>query len=192
MKIEVDNEIYEYLRKKAIPFEDTPNTVLRRLLFGERPEAVSTVRSASIGIQTTRQKTVSDIFVSFLLKSEFGGGFSKTAGYRMMYESGTHRIYFQNFNKPSEKIWFRITENPLKLLAQTDKEGIICLTNPAERYAYILPVKDIMEQARRSGWTRDYLEVNIDVPSSRWIELNWRIDSYLHKYTEETERVNNG
>ena len=31
-KIEIDNEVWQYLKKNAEPFEDTPNTVLRRLL----------------------------------------------------------------------------------------------------------------------------------------------------------------
>jgi hypothetical protein len=36
--IEVDDEVYEFLRVHAIPFEDkTPNDVLRRLLLGAGP-----------------------------------------------------------------------------------------------------------------------------------------------------------
>jgi uncharacterized protein YfbU (UPF0304 family) len=33
LKIDVDEEVYDYLKEKAEPFTDTPNTVLRRLLF---------------------------------------------------------------------------------------------------------------------------------------------------------------
>ncbi len=33
-KIEVDDEVYRYLKSKAEPFVDNPNTVLRRELFG--------------------------------------------------------------------------------------------------------------------------------------------------------------
>ncbi len=32
-KIEVDEEVWQFLKRNAEPFEDTPNSVLRRLLF---------------------------------------------------------------------------------------------------------------------------------------------------------------
>lgn len=32
-KIDVDEEVWQYLKKNAEPFEDTPNSVLKRLLF---------------------------------------------------------------------------------------------------------------------------------------------------------------
>jgi len=34
-RIEVDKKVWNYLKGKAEPFEDTPNAVLNRLLFGE-------------------------------------------------------------------------------------------------------------------------------------------------------------
>ena len=33
-KIDVDEELWQFLKKNAEPFEDTPNSVLKRLLFG--------------------------------------------------------------------------------------------------------------------------------------------------------------
>ncbi|MBW2741027.1 MAG: hypothetical protein JRE64_19765 [Deltaproteobacteria bacterium] len=33
-KIDVDEEIWQFLKENAEPFEDTPNSVLKRLLFG--------------------------------------------------------------------------------------------------------------------------------------------------------------
>ena len=35
-KIEVDEKVWNYLKSKAEPFEDTPNSVLNRILFSER------------------------------------------------------------------------------------------------------------------------------------------------------------
>ena len=35
MKIEIDQEVCEFLQKNAIPFVDTPNSVLRKLLLGK-------------------------------------------------------------------------------------------------------------------------------------------------------------
>lgn len=33
MKIEIDNDVYHFLQSKAVAFQDTPNSVLRRLLI---------------------------------------------------------------------------------------------------------------------------------------------------------------
>jgi hypothetical protein len=35
-KIEIDDEVFDYLKAKAEPFVDTPNLVLRRELFGRK------------------------------------------------------------------------------------------------------------------------------------------------------------
>ena len=32
-EIKVDDEVFEYLQRKAVPLVDTPNSVLRRVLF---------------------------------------------------------------------------------------------------------------------------------------------------------------
>jgi len=37
--IEVDERVWNYLKSKAEPFVDTPNFVLRRILFGDQPVA---------------------------------------------------------------------------------------------------------------------------------------------------------
>jgi hypothetical protein len=33
--IEIDERVWNYLKSKAIPFEDTPNSVLNRIFFSE-------------------------------------------------------------------------------------------------------------------------------------------------------------
>jgi 5-methylcytosine-specific restriction protein A len=40
--LRVDNEVYEKLREQAVPFEDTPNSVLRRLLALDHESGSST------------------------------------------------------------------------------------------------------------------------------------------------------
>lgn len=35
-KIEVDQKVWNYLKSKATPFEDTPNSVLNRIFFGKQ------------------------------------------------------------------------------------------------------------------------------------------------------------
>jgi hypothetical protein len=37
-KIDVDDEVWQFLKKHAEPFQDTPNTVLRRILLGTNGE----------------------------------------------------------------------------------------------------------------------------------------------------------
>lgn len=39
--IEIDEKVWNYLKSQAEPLIDTPNSVLRRLLFGEKPSAIS-------------------------------------------------------------------------------------------------------------------------------------------------------
>jgi len=43
-KIEVDEDVWSFLKKNAEPFEDTPNSVLRRLLFGNDLEVTYLVK----------------------------------------------------------------------------------------------------------------------------------------------------
>lgn len=40
-KIDVDDEVWAFLKNHAEPFEDTPNSVLRRLLFGRDSKRIS-------------------------------------------------------------------------------------------------------------------------------------------------------
>ena len=48
--IEVDNKVWDHLKKFAEPFEDTPNSVLNRLLFGG-PDEKTTQDFAPMNIQ---------------------------------------------------------------------------------------------------------------------------------------------
>jgi negative regulator of replication initiation len=42
--IEIDDELFGYLQSKAIPFVETPNLTLRRLLLGDSQKAKETQR----------------------------------------------------------------------------------------------------------------------------------------------------
>jgi len=41
--IDIDEDVWSYLKRNAEPFEDTPNSVLHRLLFDRRPQVSSTI-----------------------------------------------------------------------------------------------------------------------------------------------------
>jgi hypothetical protein len=48
--IRVDNDVYAWLQKQARPFEDTPNSVLRRVAgLGDAAQAVEAVAAADAG-----------------------------------------------------------------------------------------------------------------------------------------------
>jgi len=51
-----------------------------------------------------------------------------------------------------------------------------------ERYAYVIPVEDVIRRSKTQNWSRNYLEVNIDPVASRWVELDRRIEQYLKQY----------
>jgi hypothetical protein len=121
-------------------------------------------------------------FVHIVLEKEFQEEFRKKSPYRYMFESANILIYFQNFNQESATLWFRIHEKPYKLLKTTNKESFLCLTNPAERTAYLIPVEKIEKQIGLSNYERDYLEINIDHISRKWKELHWDIKQFLKTY----------
>ncbi|MFA4854823.1 MAG: hypothetical protein WC616_05705 [Candidatus Omnitrophota bacterium] len=53
-KIEIDKKVWNYLKSKAEPFEDTPNSVLNRILLGgqmSRPHEAN--RTTAVGIPTS-------------------------------------------------------------------------------------------------------------------------------------------
>ena len=182
--IEIDPEIFQLLQREARPFLDTPNDVLRRLLLS--PTSAIPKQSppppAPTPVTPMRTSTVTSAdpkaFVREILSREFGAGFKRRRPYRMMYEDAERLVYFQNFSKEAAHLWYRITANPWKELKSSRKNAWICFTNPVERYAYLIPVADIKERAHHSGWSRDYLEVNVDPGSSRWTELNWDVSEF--------------
>lgn len=53
--VELDEDIYEYLKKQAEPFTDTPNTVLRRLLQLDDASEADTQRPGSNGAAPRRE-----------------------------------------------------------------------------------------------------------------------------------------
>jgi len=177
IKIDIDADVFEFLQAHAIPFVDTPNDVLRRLLLpGGETDAEKEGRMLQHRLSSSHSGA--DKFVNELLQTEFGGGFRRRAPYRLMFESAESVVYIQNFNKASDHLWYRVTEQPWGDLTSETKSAWICFTNPAERFAYVIPVKDVEKQVQSAAWNRPYLEVNIDPSNSRWTELDWNLEQY--------------
>jgi len=123
-----------------------------------------------------------DSFVGEFMKREFAAGFARRGRSRLMFESPERVVYVQNFNKQSDHVWYRITEQPWRELQASKKPAWLCFTNPVERYAYVIPVEDVIRRSKTQNWSRNYLEVNIDPVASRWVELDRRIEQYLKQY----------
>lgn len=173
--IEIDDDIYNLLQSLAVPFVDTPNDVLRRLLLN------STSKRTIISKSNFNDKggVGKEDYVLGVLKTKFTSIFRKARGYQWLFESDDALVYFQNFDKAdSPKLWYRINQSPLLNLTRSSKKAYICFTNPSDGIAYLIPLQDIRARAKQVGWSRDYYEVNLDVQSGRWIELDWNIDAY--------------
>lgn len=183
--VEVDDEVFGFLQAHGRAFVDTPNAVLRRLLLGDARQGRAKELNgeapmiAPSSVKTQRVVRVdSQRFAEGIIRTEFGPGFRRRAPYRLMFESDGRLIYAQNFNKESDHLWYRVTENPWKELRTTRKEGWLCLTNPAEAFSYLIPIADVKDRVAKHGWIRPYLEVNIDPATSRWSELDWDLSPY--------------
>jgi negative regulator of replication initiation len=84
--IEIDDTIWKYLKKFAEPFEDTPNSVLHRLLFGDKKEK-NRDTSPSISIQGV-PKGLSQI-LEVLYEMEINGYSRSEATNRVAENRGT-------------------------------------------------------------------------------------------------------
>jgi negative regulator of replication initiation len=182
--IEIDEDIFNYLKSIAEPFVDTPNAVLRRLIFPNsnsvqgipstwHSTAPSSIKDPSTAVQT---------FMAAFLQKRYGETFRARSPYRTMFESDSRLIYFQNFSKAETmNLWYRLTEGALKTLKKSDKAVYVCFTNPVANIIYEIPMTDISNQLIKVKWTKKFLEVNIDPANSRWRELDWNIEKYQIK-----------
>lgn len=181
-KIDVDDQVYEALKKMAEPFVDSPNTVLRRLLdldgvATRTPRKLSHAESTP-GAQLQREEVRTKQFVEKVLAQEFGRDFNRRGRFVYMLESKNRQVYFQNFNAAYDNAWYRIRGAARQELANSKKETFICFTVPAAGEYYLIPFEDIEGQIKRCKWERTDLEVNIDRVRSIWRELKWDIGGY--------------
>jgi len=124
-----------------------------------------------------------DAFVAHVLEHEFGERFKVRSPYQMMFESDLRLVYFQNFNKAgTSNLWFRLNPKPMQALRSSRKPSFVIFTNPADRYAFVLPLTDLDARVHKHGWTRPELEVNIDPATLRWREFDWDLSPYRKQY----------
>lgn len=185
--IKVDKEVFSYLQQQAQPFIDTPNDVLRRLLLSHpsvprKPPPAKEMPKSDKGVSGESGGISSQQFVEMILDRHFGGGFRKVGRYRYMFESDSQIVYFRNYNKEAEILWYRVNGTERGLLSSSRKDVWLCLTYPPDRTAFLIPFDTIEEQAVRVGWKRDELEINVNIDRSWWNQLNWDIESYRHEF----------
>lgn len=202
--IEVDPDVMAFLAAHATPFVDTPNSVLRRVLgLDSAVPSADSIRVPAAAAGGTPIRTVPDAtsvrpqargastegrgdrrgFIEQVLRTEFGGRFRVRSPYQMMFESDAQLVYFQNFNaSETHNLWYRLNERPLEVMGQSSKATYICLTNPAAGYAFLLPLTDVLDRARRAGKLGQALEVNIDPGTWVWRELGWDLTKHRKTY----------
>ena len=188
-EIKVDDDVFKFLKKHAEPFNDTPNSVLRRLLLGEKPfKEDNKPGRKDLEITRASQKSPGG-FIDWVLKNKFSEHFIICPHYRMMYESESQIIYFQNLNKgESKNLWFRLRSKPLQVMRSSGKKAYICLTIPADEYGYLLPLNEVDRHVSSANWTRSNLEVNIDPSDDMWKELKWKLDEYIVILIDDQEK----
>jgi SeqA-like protein len=176
--IEIDEDVFNFLTSNATPFVDTPNSVLRRLLSLDIIDDAVTIVKNNYERKDNKLRTNEfvDKFLSEKFKNEY---FHRKDRFQYMFESNKKIIYFQNFNQSNSNLWYRVTDKPWGILNTTSKDAYLCLTNPEEGIAYLFPVDDIANQIKKTGWSRNYLEINIDYSYHRWREFKWNIKEYL-------------
>ncbi|MCH8536061.1 MAG: hypothetical protein LAT51_13405 [Flavobacteriaceae bacterium] len=180
-KIDVDDQVFSFLQKQAIPFEDTPNTVLRRLLFEKENKPRSNLKSDKIERKEDARKSIdTDTFVKSVLRKYFDENFKKVPPFRYMFDLPDKLVYFQNFNEQySENLWYRLRKSALDKLRRSNKNAFICFTNPSDNLYYAIPIESIEEKSQSSDWERNDIEVNIDHKHRRWREFDWNIRKFL-------------
>lgn len=101
--IEIDNDIYSLLQQKAEPFIDSPNTVLRKLLLNMSSSEITTskrvVNKTSPAFVREVDTLSTEAYIRRVWKEKFNATPRQVKTFRMMYESTTDVVYFQNFNK---------------------------------------------------------------------------------------------
>lgn len=215
-RIEVDGEVWAFLQREAEPLIDSPNDVLRRLLLGgaRRTSRSSGARGgrrdqrepyAAMGAERRAPGGLSPRRMGKLLVArEFGGEhFGRAAasrgGFRTMFESNSRLVYFLNFNKPGARnLLFRVTASAVETLMDEEENGektaYVIFSWPAERVAWVIPVRDLLERYRMAageGPRSEDLVVNLDPERNRLRESSlpgeWDISEYRREIDDERE-----
>jgi hypothetical protein len=170
--VEIDNDVLNHLKKNADPFNDTPNSVLRRLLG---------LDGAKLNISNKTQQGVimqSDEFVKKIISQHYNysGVPRKVRRYQYMFNLDGKLVYFQNFSKPTNNLWYRLKSSAIEELE--NKKSEIVFTYSVDGIYYPINVSDLQKKLEKKNWSREDIEVNIDPDTDYWRELDWRLDRH--------------
>jgi hypothetical protein len=170
--IEVDNDVLNHLKQNAEPFNDTPNSVLRRLLGldGEKSKITNKTHKGSA--------MQSDEFVKKIINQHYNynGVPRKVGRYRYMFNLNGKLVYFQNFSKPTNNLWYRLKSSAIEELKSNNAE--IIFTYSVDGIYYPINVSELNTKLEKNNWSREDVEVNIDPDNDYWRELNWRLERH--------------
>jgi len=169
IKIEIDIDVLNHLKKNADPFNDTPNSVLRRLLGLDGSKLKSTFKTQRGGIMQ------SDEFVKKIISQyyKYSGVPRKVGRYQYMFNLDGKVVYFQNFSKPTNNLWYRLKSSAIEDLKNKNSE--IVFTYSVDGIFYPIKFSELQKKLEKNNWRREDIEVNIDPDSDYWRELNWRL-----------------
>lgn len=170
--IEIDNEVLKFLKNNADPFNDTPNSVLRRLL------GMDVTKSKRTNQPQIGDRMRSDEFVKKIISQHynFSGVPRKVGRYQYMFNLNGNLVYFQNFSKPTNNLWYRLKSSAIEELKNKNSE--IVFTYSVDGIFYPINVSELQQKLEKSNWSREDIEVNIDPDNDYWRELNWRLERH--------------
>lgn len=170
--IEVDNDVLSHLKNNADPFNDTPNSVLRRLLGLDGGKSKSSKKAQRGGIMQ------SDEFVKKIISQHYNysGVPRKVGRYQYMFKLDGKLVYFQNFSKPTNNLWYRLKSSAIEELKNKNSE--IVFTYSVDGIYYPIDVSELQQKLDKNNWSREDVEVNIDPDSDYWRELDWRLNRH--------------
>ncbi len=121
-QIEIDEEIWHFLKKNAEPFDDTPNSVLRRLLFPHQNHR----KRGKINFPPGVSSAVAQILEMIYLVKECGctrrDATQKIAKQRGISVQAVIDKYTRQLNKKAHEIDILLMENKLDSLQRIVKE----------------------------------------------------------------------
>ena len=187
-KIEIDKDVYVFLQKSAQPFEDTPNTVLRRILLEGNSGTNNIVLTANIENRAeyrTSEKKPGKIKITDLLQQTVGqSDWIRVGRQRNLYENEKERIYVLRFDKSkTPNLWFRIPPIAYDLLTETRKKSYFLFVNQADRYFFQVPMSDLDKKVSDKGIAFLPETINIDPAKKKLRELDWDISAYFKDYS---------
>ncbi len=117
-KIDVDNEVFEFLKKNAEPFIDTPNSVLRKLLFKNKysreNEILKNQLSFPLDMPAKLIHTLEVIyFIKIRSQSRNEATYSVAKKYGVAYQTIVDK-YCRQLNKTAYDIDMLLLESDLK------------------------------------------------------------------------------